>query len=147
MRAKDTAKKATVKKTAAAKKTATRTPAEKTAAAKKTATRTPAKKTAAARKTATAKNAAVTKTTAKKTATPVRGGPSPAPPARPGDLIVVDALHVGSPPREGEVLQVIQGQLSVSYRVRWADGRQTLIAPLSGTARFVRATNSRGRSR
>jgi hypothetical protein len=29
--------------------------------------------------------------------------------------------------------------VSVSYRVRWADGQETLIAPKSGTARIVRA--------
>jgi hypothetical protein len=46
---------------------------------------------------------------------------------------------VGSPPREGEILEVIQGEVSVSYRVRWADGHETLIAPKSGTARIVRA--------
>jgi hypothetical protein len=27
--------------------------------------------------------------------------------------------------------------VSVSYRVRWADGHETLIAPKSGTARIV----------
>jgi hypothetical protein len=59
--------------------------------------------------------------------------------ARPGDRIVVDSPQVGSSIREGEVLQVIQGEVSVSYRVRWADGRQTLIAPVTGSARIVPA--------
>jgi Domain of unknown function (DUF1918) len=36
------------------------------------------------------------------------------------------------PPRQGEVLEVIHGEVSVSYRVRWADGHETLIAPKSG---------------
>jgi hypothetical protein len=35
---------------------------------------------------------------------------------------------------------VIQGEVSVSYRVQWADGHQTLIEPTSGTARIVRAS-------
>jgi hypothetical protein len=61
-------------------------------------------------------------------------------PARPGDLIVIDSPHVGSPPREGELLEVIRGEVSVSYRVRWADGHQSLIAPKGGTARIVRAS-------
>ncbi|HEY3213741.1 MAG TPA: DUF1918 domain-containing protein [Actinomycetota bacterium] len=56
-----------------------------------------------------------------------------------GDLIVIDSPQVGSPPREGEVLEVIHGEVSVRYRVRWADGHETLIAPKSGTARIVRA--------
>lgn len=61
--------------------------------------------------------------------------------ARPGDRIVIDSPKVGSPPREGEVLQVIQGQVSVSYRVRWADGHQTLIAPMLGAAHIVPASD------
>jgi len=61
-------------------------------------------------------------------------------PGRSGDLIVIDSLQVGSPAREGEVLEVIHGEVSVSYRVRWADGHQTLIAPKSGSARIVRAS-------
>jgi hypothetical protein len=61
-------------------------------------------------------------------------------PAQPGDVIVIDSPQVGSLPREGEVLEVIQGEVSVSYRVQWADGHETLIAPLSGTARIVRAS-------
>jgi hypothetical protein len=61
-------------------------------------------------------------------------------PAEPGDFIVIDSPQVGSPAREGEVLDVIRGEVSVSYRVQWADGHQTLIAPVSGTARIVRAS-------
>ena len=73
------------------------------------------------------------KATAKKTATPT------AMKARRGDLIVIDSSQVGSPPREGEVLRVIQGEVSVSYRVKWADGHETLISPVAGSARIVRA--------
>ena len=60
--------------------------------------------------------------------------------AQPGDFIVIDSSKVGSLPREGEVLEVIQGMASVRYLVQWADGRQTLIAPTSGTAHIVRAS-------
>ena len=59
--------------------------------------------------------------------------------ARKGDLIVIDSSKVGSPPREGEVLEVIQGAISVSYRVQWPDGHQSLIAPGLGSARVVPA--------
>jgi hypothetical protein len=61
--------------------------------------------------------------------------------ARPGDRIVVDSPQVGSLPREGEVLQVIQGEMSVSYRVRWADGHETLISPMLGAAHIVPASD------
>jgi hypothetical protein len=81
----------------------------------------PAKKT-------TAKRATAKKPTAKKA------------PAKPRDLIIIDSPQVGSPPREGEVLEFIQGEASVSYRVQWADGHQTLIGPASGSARIVPAS-------
>jgi hypothetical protein len=61
-------------------------------------------------------------------------------PAEPGDFILIDSPQVGSLPREGEVLEVIQGEVSVSYRVQWSDGHQTLIAPKGGAARIVRAS-------
>jgi len=59
--------------------------------------------------------------------------------ARRGDHIFIDSPQVGSPPREGEVLKVIVGQVSVSYRVKWSDGHETLISPVAGVARIVRA--------
>jgi hypothetical protein len=59
--------------------------------------------------------------------------------ARRGDLIVIDSVHVGSPAREGEILKVIRGELSVSYQVRWGDGHETFITPSAGTSHIVRA--------
>jgi len=58
----------------------------------------------------------------------------------PGDFIVIDSAQVGSLTREGEVLEVIQGAVSVSYRVKWADGHESLIAPTGGSARIVPAS-------
>ena len=75
-----------------------------------------------------------------RTVTPVSRASESTMPAQPGDFIVIDSPQVGSLPREGEVLEVIQGGVSVSYRVQWADGHQTLIEPTSGTARIVRAS-------
>jgi hypothetical protein len=90
----------------------------------------PAKKIATTRATSS-------KATAKKGVAVKRSAGSM--PARRGDHIVVDSPHVGSPPREGEVLKVIVGDVSVSYRVKWSDGHETLIAPVAGVARIVRA--------
>ena len=59
--------------------------------------------------------------------------------ARRGDHIVIDSPQVGSQPREGEVLKVIVGEVSVSYRVKWSDGHETLISPVAGVAHIVRA--------
>jgi len=99
------------------------------AATKPVATRKPAGKKTAGKKTAGKKPAA------KKATAP--GTPMP---ARKGDLIVIDSSKVGSPAREGEVLEVIQGAISVSYRVQWPDGHQSLIAPGLGSARVVPAS-------
>ena len=104
-------------------------PVKKTSTAKRTTT---AKKTAAAKRSTTRATSA---TTAKpRTRTPARAAR-----VKRGDLILIDAQKVGSPPREGEVLQVIHRDLVVSYRVRWADGAETLISPAPGSARFVPA--------
>jgi hypothetical protein len=61
-------------------------------------------------------------------------------PAEPGDLIVIDSAQVGSPARQGEILEVMQGEVTVSYWVKWTDGHQSLIGPTSGTARIVPAS-------
>ena len=94
----------------------------------------PAKKKASSKKPAT-KVAA----TSKKPATKTNSGSKHAATAqgRAGDLIVIDSSKVGSPPREGEVLEVIQGEVRLSYRVRWPDGHESVIAPDSGSARLV----------
>jgi Domain of unknown function (DUF1918) len=109
----------------------------------------PAKKATAKKATAkkaTAKKAPVRassrsgRTPARRAAAPSRRASAPTAPGRSGDLLIIDSSQVGSPPREGEVLEVIHGEVGVSYRVRWADGHDTLIAPKSGTARIVRAS-------
>jgi hypothetical protein len=62
---------------------------------------------------------------------------APAAAGRAGDLSLIESEKVGSPPREGEVLEVVHGQVSVSYLVRWTDGHQSLIAPGAGNTRIV----------
>jgi len=108
---------------------------KKTVAKKKPAAK---KKTSSSTKPVTTMKPAAKKTTGKKPA--AKKTPSPRAPARKGDLIVIDSSKVGSPAREGEVLEVIQGQISVSYRVQWPDGHQSLIAPGLGSARVVPAS-------
>jgi hypothetical protein len=142
------ARKTSVKKTAA--KTAARKAVPRKTSVKKTAARKASVKKAAARK-ASVKKAVPRKTSVKKTvprktsvkkaaaATPVGRTSTGAIRARRGDLIVIDSPQVGSPPREGEVLSVIRGEVSVSYRVRWADGHETLISPAAGTVTIARA--------
>jgi hypothetical protein len=56
--------------------------------------------------------------------------------ARKGDLIVVTPRRVGGPAREGEIVEVIEGDLRVQYRVRWNDGHESFFAPGAGAARI-----------
>jgi len=98
------------------------------------------KTTAAATKPVAKTKPAPKKTAGKKPAAKKAMAPGTPTPARKGDLIVIDSSKVGSPAREGEVLEVIQGAISVSYRVQWPDGHQSLIAPGLGSARVVPAS-------
>jgi hypothetical protein len=85
------------------------------------------------------KKASPKSATAKKTSARKAAAPKAKTGARRGDHILVDSPQVGSPPREGEVLKVIRGEVSVSYRVKWTDGHETLIAPTAGSVTIVRA--------
>jgi hypothetical protein len=49
-----------------------------------------------------------------------------------GDRIAVETERVGQPPREGEVLEIIQGPMVFSYRVKWDDGHESSFTPAAG---------------
>jgi hypothetical protein len=51
-----------------------------------------------------------------------------------GDRIIVESRQVGTPSREGEILEVIEGAVRVAYRVRWADGHESVFTPSVGSA-------------
>jgi hypothetical protein len=54
-----------------------------------------------------------------------------------GDRIQVEAEAVGQPVREGEILEVIEGEVGVRYRVRWTDGHESVYAPSGGSASIL----------
>ena len=56
-----------------------------------------------------------------------------------GDVILIDSVHIGSPPREGEVLKIVHGEVSVSYWVHWADGHESFITPNEASVRIAPA--------
>jgi hypothetical protein len=60
-----------------------------------------------------------------------------------GDTIVVESEQVGQPTREGEIVEVIQGALSVRYRVRWTDGHESIFTPGGGAARIRAAKKAK----
>jgi Domain of unknown function (DUF1918) len=59
-----------------------------------------------------------------------------------GDRIIVESESVGQPAREGEILEVIQGELGIRYRVRWTSGAETIFRPSAGSA-TIEQTRSR----
>lgn len=119
-----------------AKKAAAKT--KKTSLNKKTSLKKATAKKVTAKKKETGKTASRTPRASGRSATAVPRSSAPAARARRGDRIVIDSAHVGSPAREGEILKVTVGALSVSYQVRWGDGRETFITPVAGTAHIVR---------
>jgi len=60
-----------------------------------------------------------------------------------GDGILVESESVGTPTREGEILEVIEGSVSVRCRVRWTDGHESVFTPRVGSARIVPAGEAR----
>jgi hypothetical protein len=54
-----------------------------------------------------------------------------------GDLVIVESERVGHPTREGEIVEVIESSTTVSYRVRWQDGHESVFTPSVGSARIV----------
>ncbi|HZP90355.1 MAG TPA: DUF1918 domain-containing protein [Actinomycetota bacterium] len=59
-----------------------------------------------------------------------------------GDRIIVESEAVGQPTREGEILEVIEGEVGLRYRVRWADGHESVFTPSGGSARIVPGTRA-----
>jgi hypothetical protein len=98
-----TAKRATAKKATAKKATAEKVPARK-ATAKKVTVKVTAKKATAKKATARA-SSQPERTEVRRAAEPPRRTSALTAPGRSGDLIVIDSPQVGSPPREGEVLE------------------------------------------
>lgn len=52
---------------------------------------------------------------------------------RPGDVVAVAGRHVGDRGRTGEILEVLGDDLHRHYRVRWEDGRESILYPGEGT--------------
>lgn len=57
--------------------------------------------------------------------------------AKMGDRIEVESERVGQPMREGVVLEVVSSASVVRYRVRWADGHESVFFPSAGSMRII----------
>ena len=56
-----------------------------------------------------------------------------------GDRISIESEKVGTRPREGEILEVIESATGPHYRVRWEDGHESDFRPAAGSARIIPA--------
>ncbi len=63
-----------------------------------------------------------------------------------GDRIIVESEKVGTAPREGEILEVIESPYGIHYRVRWDDGHESDFRPAAGSARTIPATSRKRRA-
>jgi hypothetical protein len=54
-----------------------------------------------------------------------------------GDRIAVETEHVGEPEREGEILEVMEGDGTAALRVRWTDGHESMLRPSAGSVRVL----------
>jgi hypothetical protein len=52
--------------------------------------------------------------------------------AKVGDRIVIESQKVGTPAREGDILEVREASYGTRYRVRWDDGHESTIRPATG---------------
>lgn len=48
-----------------------------------------------------------------------------------GDVIEVEGRQVGTPGRSGEILEVLGDSTHPHFRVRWEDGRESILYPSS----------------
>lgn len=60
-----------------------------------------------------------------------------------GDRIVVESEHVGTPKREGEILEVLGTGESSHYRVRWEDGHESTFYPSAGSTSIIHRAGRR----
>ena len=54
-----------------------------------------------------------------------------------GDRIGVESNRVGQPMREGVVLEVLSSASGIHYRVRWADGHESVFFPSAGSMSII----------
>jgi hypothetical protein len=60
-----------------------------------------------------------------------------------GDRVVPEAESTNRQPRPGVVEEVLRGDPSRRYRIRWDDGHESVLTPASGGLRAERRGNGR----
>jgi hypothetical protein len=65
--------------------------------------------------------------------------------AKVGDRIVIESAKVTQPGRAGRIEEVLRAE-PPTYRVRWDDGRTSVLAPSAGGATIEAVTEKQGRA-
>jgi hypothetical protein len=65
--------------------------------------------------------------------------------AKVGDTIVIEAEKATQRERSGVIEEVLGGN-PPRFRVRWDDGRESIVAPAAGAARIAPKSRSRARA-
>jgi hypothetical protein len=60
-----------------------------------------------------------------------------------GKRVVAESESTGRRPRSGVVEEVLRGDPSPRYRIRWDDGHESIYTPASGALRAERARKRR----
>ena len=58
-----------------------------------------------------------------------------------GDRVMVESESTERPPRGGVVEEVLQGEPSPRYRIRWDDGHESIYTPSAGALHLVEEAN------
>ena len=60
-----------------------------------------------------------------------------------GDRVEAESESTERPPRAGVVQEVLPGERSPRYRIRWDDGHESIYTPASGALHLAQAANTR----
>jgi hypothetical protein len=60
-----------------------------------------------------------------------------------GDRVEAESESTERPPRAGVVQEVLHGEPSSRYRIRWDDGHESIYTPSAGALRLVQAAKSK----
>jgi Domain of unknown function (DUF1918) len=60
-----------------------------------------------------------------------------------GDRVEAESESTERGPRAGVVEEVLQGEPSPRYRIRWDDGHESIYTPAAGALRLAQPANTR----
>ncbi len=62
-----------------------------------------------------------------------------------GERVIVESESTERPPRTGVIEEVVRGEPSPRYRIRWDDGHESIYTPAAGALRPEKRTKTASR--